>query len=195
MSVSLPFLYVCGHSAPSEVLWGGLRLTTLSTMCYAQLVEIITTRMVVLESMKPWKYVAFGPTELFCFEDLSPKLSVQGMDFKANIFSFFLKLGLQWQRESIHRHTGPHDQHREWFLADGLAGGQSRDCYDHKTQGKKWGMTFSQAQNIVFFSVTLEQRLFKENYHILPNKFKMLRHLKAKSVYAPPKWKLVSCEW
>ena len=95
--------------------------------------------------------VAFGPAELLCFEDLSPKLSVQGIDFKANIFSFFLKLGLQWQRESIHRHTGPHDQHREWFLADGLAGGQSRDCYDHKTQGKKWGMTFSQVQNIVFF--------------------------------------------
>ena len=89
MPVGLPFLCVCGHGAPSEVLWGGLCFTTLSTMCYARLVERTTTRMVVLESMKPRKCVAFGPAELFCFEDLSPKLSVQGMDFKANIFSFF----------------------------------------------------------------------------------------------------------
>ena len=46
---------------------------------------------------------------------------------------------------------------------------------------------FTSAEHCIF-SVALEQRLFKENYHILPNKFKMLRHLKARSVYAPPKW-------
>lgn len=57
--------------------------------------------------------VAFGLAELFCFEDLSPKLSVQSTNFKANIVVSLLNLGLQWQRESIHRHPGPHDQHSE----------------------------------------------------------------------------------
>lgn len=57
--------------------------------------------------------VAFGLTEQFCSEDLSPKLSMQGMKFKAIFFVSFLELGLQWQRESIHCHTGPHDQHCE----------------------------------------------------------------------------------
>lgn len=56
--------------------------------------------------------VVFGQAEKFCSEDISPKLSVQVMNFKAIFFSL-RKLGLQWQRESIHRHTGPHDQHCE----------------------------------------------------------------------------------
>lgn len=45
--------------------------------------------------------------------------------------------GLQWQGESFHCYAGPHDQHCERLLADGLAGRQPRDCYDHETQGEK----------------------------------------------------------
>lgn len=133
------------------VLWGGHSPGPQLPCATLDLLENNHQRMVVLESMKPQKCIAFGPAELFCFEDLSPKLSVQGMDFKANIFFLFLKLGLQWQRESIHRHTGPHDQHREWFLADGLAGGQSRNCYDHKTPRKKMRYDlFPSAEHCIF---------------------------------------------
>lgn len=143
---SLPFLCVSGCRSRC---WGVLQwepgIMVLTTVCHAWLGR--TARWIVLESVKPWTLVLFW-TVLFW---TCSKLSGQGMNFKSNISVSLLTPGLQWQRESIHRHPGPHDQHREWFLADGLAGRQSRDCHDHKTQGKKWGMAFPQGVNVINF--------------------------------------------
>lgn len=104
--------------------------------------------------------VALGPAEQLFWRSFTSTFSVRHeAQSRVLVFVFFvclfffslLKLGLPRPREGLHCHTGPHDQHREWFLADGLAGRQSCHCYDHKTQRKKWGMTFNQVLNVIYF--------------------------------------------
>lgn len=52
--------------------------------------------------------VAFGLTEQFCSEDLSPKLSIQGMKFKAIFFLYlFLNQGYSGKEKAFIATQGP----------------------------------------------------------------------------------------
>ena len=132
--------------------------------------------------------VAFGPAELLCFEDLSPKLSVQGMDFRANIFFFFSQTRATVAKR---KHSSPHRApwSTPWMISGRWFGRRTVPwlLWSQNSRKKMRYDLFPSAEHCIF-SVALEQRSFKENYHILPNKFKMSRHWKARSAYVPKKW-------
>lgn len=48
-------------------------------------------------------------------------------------------LGLPRRQQGLHRHSGPHGEHGERLLADGVAGGVARHRHDHQAEGEERG--------------------------------------------------------